>query len=210
MNIKILASGSDGNVALVNDSFLIDCGMTYSWTINKLKHILPSAILVTHEHNDHAKAVPQFLKRFIDIYMTRGTANALGLDDNFCLRIIRPGSIFQIGDVEILPFLTLHDAAEPVGFILRDDFERVLFLTDTGKLPRFNGYFDKIFIEANFSTATLLNSDTNYALKQRILANHLSIDKVKNFLAQQPQAQVQLLHQSQKHLKEVSHYVNRF
>ena len=206
MNIKILATGSDGNVALVNDSFLIDCGMTYSWTINKLKHILPEAILITHEHNDHAKAVPQFLKRSVDIYMTRGTANALGLDDNSCLRIIRPGSIFQIGDVKILPFLTVHDAAEPVGFILRDDFERVLFLTDTGKLPRFNGYFDKIFIEANFSTATLLAADINYALKQRILANHLSIEKVKNFLAQQPQAQVQLLHQSKKHFKEVSHY----
>ena len=210
MNIKILATGSEGNVALVNDSFLIDCGMTYSWTINKLKHILPSAILVTHEHKDHAKAVPQFLKRLVDIYMTNGTAAALGLEENFCLRIIRPGTIFSIGDVKILPFLTVHDAAEPVGFILRDDNERVLFLTDTGKLPRFNGTFDKIFIEANFSTETLLATDINPALKQRILANHLSIEKVKAFLTQQAIPEVTLLHQSKTHFKEVSQYVNRF
>lgn len=200
MNIQILASGSSGNVALVNNSFLIDCGKSINWTLTKLNYCLPDAILITHEHSDHARAARYFLDKAVDVFLTRGTANALGFEHRYNLHYIKAGQTLHIGDVNILPFNTIHDAAEPVGFILRDDSERVLFLTDTGKLPRFNGYFDKIFIETNFSTAALLASDTNFALKQRILANHLSIEKVQAFLAQQPQAHVQLLHQSKKHL----------
>ena len=200
MIIKILATGSSGNVALVNDSFLIDAGKPFNWTIKKLNHKLPVAIVITHEHSDHARAVRHFLQRGVDIFLTKGTADALDLPNRYNIHTFRAGEQFKIGDVDILPFKTFHDAADPVGFILRQFGERVLYLTDSGKIPNFKGSFDKIFIEANYSTKTLLNSDTNRALKQRILANHLSTQQVQTFLAQQPQAHVHLLHQSAIHL----------
>ena len=200
MIIHILASGSSGNVALVNHSFLIDCGKSFNWTLKKLNHKLPDAIIITHEHSDHARAVRHFLQRAVDIFLTKGTADALGLVNRYNLHTFKAGEHFNLGGVDILPFNTFHDAAEPVGFILRQFGERVLFLTDSGEIPNFKGSFDKIFIEANYSTNVLLNSDTNRALKQRILANHLSTEQVQSFLAQHSNAEVTLLHQSLIHL----------
>lgn len=200
MIIHILASGSSGNVALVNHSFLIDAGKSFNWTLRKLNYKLPDAIIITHEHSDHARAVRHFLQRAVDIFLTKGTADALALPNRYNIHTFRAGELFKLGGVEILPFKTFHDAAEPVGFILRQFGERVLYLTDSGKIPNFKGSFDKIFIEANYSTKTLLNSDTNRALKQRILANHLSIEQVQAFLAQHSNAEVTLLHQSSIHL----------
>ena len=200
MIIHILASGSSGNVALVNHSFLIDCGKSFNWTLKKLNHKLPDAIIITHEHLDHARAVRHFLQRAVDIFLTKGTADALGLVNRYNLHTFKAGEHFNLGGVDILPFNTFHDAAEPVGFILRQFGERVLFLTDSGKIPNLKGSFDKIFIEANYSTNVLLNSDTNRALKQRILANHLSTEQVQSFLAQHSNAEVTLLHQSLIHL----------
>ena len=200
MIIHILASGSSGNVALVNHSFLIDAGKSFNWTLKKLNHKLPDAIIITHEHLDHARAVRHFLQRAVDIFLTKGTADALGLVNRYNLHTFKAGEHFNLGGVDILPFNTFHDAAEPVGFILRQFGERVLFLTDSGKIPNLKGSFDKIFIEANYSTKVLLNSDTNRALKQRILNNHLSIEQVQSFLAQHSNAEVTLLHQSLIHL----------
>ena len=200
MIIHILASGSSGNVALVNYSFLIDCGKSFNWTLKKLNHKLPDAIIITHEHSDHVCAVRHFLQRAVDIFLTKGTADALGLPNRYNIHHFRAGEQFKLCGVDILPFNTFHDAAEPVGFILRQFGERVLYLTDSGKIPNFKGSFDKIFIEANYSTKTLLNSDTNRALKQRILNNHLSTEQVQSFLAQHSNAEVTLLHQSLIHL----------
>ena len=104
MKIEILASGSSGNVTAVRAEkfFLIDCGMPYMWTMARLKE-LPDAILITHEHGDHAKAAKQFYNRQVDMYMTAGTAHARELEPAHNLHIIKVGKPFAIGDVAITP-----------------------------------------------------------------------------------------------------------
>lgn len=209
MQIEVLASGSSGNVTAVwsgKELFLIDCGKPYKWTMTRLKGELPDAILITHEHGDHAKAVEQFMKRQVEMYMTAGTAEKLDLSIARNLHIIRAGEQFELCGVKVLPIESVHDAKEPVNFILEDLEERVLFVTDTGATPELTGKFDRIYIEANYAERRLMWSDTSYFLKERILQTHLSIEAVEKFLSRHPESEVTLLHVSQRHGDKAEFY----
>lgn len=208
MKIEVIASGSSGNVTSVRGEalLLIDCGKPYKWTMSQLNYELPDAILVTHEHGDHAKAVKQFLSRQVDIYATLGTITALKLEPQWNLHEIEVGVEFEACGIKILPIESEHDAAEPVNFILSDESDRVLFVTDTGAIPKVDGEFTKIFIEANYDTRRLMWSETAYHLQERILQNHLSIEVVEEFLKRYPAAEVTLIHVSKRHGDEEEFY----
>ena len=81
MRIKVFSSGSDGNSTIVvsnNKKILIDLGITrkqISENLNSMNlDILDlDAILITHEHTDHIKALPTMLKEcHIPIYLSFG------------------------------------------------------------------------------------------------------------------------------------------
>lgn len=57
INVEILATGSKGNCYLLKSGetkILLDCGLAYKKTLELLNFELPTAVLVTHEHKDHA------------------------------------------------------------------------------------------------------------------------------------------------------------
>ena len=202
MKIEILASGSKGNVTAVRSGenfLLLDCGKAFRWTIERLNYKLPDALLITHEHGDHAHAAKDFLKRGVEVYMTAGTGKALGLCARHNLHTIAAGEKFKVAGVEVTVIKSIHDAAEPVNFILQDADDRLLLLTDTGAVPDVDGDFTKILIEANYSTPILQSSDLNCWAKMRILKNHLSIEQAARFLKNYPNAEYHLIHISQRH-----------
>lgn len=202
MRIKVLTSGSTGNVtaAFVGEEIiLLDCGKAVSWTLERLDYKLPRAVLVTHEHGDHAKASADWLRRGVEVYMTAGTCAALELKRRHNLHKITCGVPFEIGGVRVEPIPAIHDALEPVNFILSGDGDRILYATDTGALPTLIGEFTKILIEANFSEPVLLASDIDDYQKRRILENHLSAEQAITFLREYPTAEVHLIHISKRH-----------
>lgn len=183
-----------------DEVILLDCGKTVDWTLERLKWRLPRAVLVTHEHGDHAKAVTGWLKRGVDVYMTQGTIEALELKRRHNLHKITVGKMFEIGEVRVAPITAIHDAAEPANFILiGGDGDRVLYATDTGALPKFRGELTKILIETNYSEPVLLASDIDDYQKRRILENHLSAEQAITFLREHAAAEVHLIHISKRH-----------
>lgn len=210
MHVEILASGSKGNVTAVwteQTFFLLDCGKPLRWTLARLNNKLPDAILLTHEHQDHAYAAKNFLTRGVDVYMTEGTAQALQLEPRHNLHVIRKRQKFKVADVEVTVIGSIHDAAEPVNFILQDTDDRVLFVTDTGGIPDgIRGDFTKIFIEANYSIPTLMSAELHPAAKFRIAHNHLSVESAEIFLTKYPKAEVSLIHVSPRHGDEEEFY----
>ena len=202
MKTNVLTSGSSGNVTAVEvggELILLDCGKSVNWTLERLNYKLPRAILVTHEHSDHAKAVTSWLKRGVDVYTTQGTIDALELKRRHNLHKITVGKMFDIGDVRVAPITAIHDAAEPVNFILIGGADRVLYATDTGALPKIRGELTKILIEANYSEPVLLASDVDDYKKRRILENHLSAEQAIEFLRGHAAAEVHLIHISKRH-----------
>ena len=208
IEITPFASGSTGNCYKVTDGrtpLLLECGIGLK-EIQKGLNFRTSEIaacLISHEHKDHCKAIRDVLKAGIDCYISRGTAEALGLSGHR-LHIIKAKQQFKIGSWAILPFETQHDAADPLGFLLANqDGEKLLYATDTYYIRyRFQG-LTHIMIETNYSMDILrANVEAGLvgpALKTRIMKSHFSLENVKKFLQANDLSKVQeiwLLHLS--------------
>jgi phosphoribosyl 1,2-cyclic phosphodiesterase len=198
MDIKIIASGSSGNCYKISDgktALLIECGIP----IKKIKEGCDfdfsniAGCIISHEHGDHAKAVRDVMKMGIEVWTSRGTAEAIGLnvlDYNShvfnALAIDGKGLIeyasVGIGTFWVAPFTVHHDAAEPVGFLIHSKItgDRLLFMTDSYYTDyRFSG-LTHIMIEANYSKQDLNDAvedgRTQQGLKKRLYNSHMSLE----------------------------------
>ncbi len=189
--ITALASSSAGNAYLIQDGrspLLLDCGLSYRELQRATGYKLTglAGCLVGHEHGDHSKAAADLMRAGVDCYMSTGTAEALGLTGHR-LRVVKALEQVQIGDWTVLPFDTVHDAAEPLGFLIAGEGEKVLYLTDTAYCPyRFTG-LTRIMIECNYSREILdrnvESGKLHPGMRRRLLRSHMSLDRVLDFLA---------------------------
>lgn len=191
MEIKVLASGSSGNCYHISNdrnSILIECGLPWK-QIQQGVNFRTSQLagcLVTHEHQDHCKAVRDVMKAGIDCYMSQGTAEALKLSGHR-LHIVEPLKQFKVGAWAVLPMDAQHDAKNPLGFLLADKAgNKILFATDTYYLKyKFSG-LTHILVECNYALDILQENVAArlvpVAVKNRVLRSHFSLEHVKDFL----------------------------
>lgn len=210
IEIKVIASSSKGNAYLVTDgqtSLLLECGIRFS-EIRKALDFSLSAVagcLVTHEHGDHAKAIKDILKAGIDCYMSHGTMASLGYPHGHhrIPLLAESKKQFRIGTWTILPFETVHDSREPLGFLLASGGEKLLFATDTAYLKyRFKG-LTHIMLECNYDMQIakdrVAKGELARPVKRRLIRSHMNLDNVLAFLAANDLAAVKeiyLLHLS--------------
>lgn len=189
LDVTILASGSAGNSALVRcgmTRILLDAGLSARQLCARLGECGVAAdeldaIVLTHEHSDHTASLRVLCgKRDIPIYATRMTAAALDASWQAASphwRFFASGAQFSVGDLAIEAFSVPHDAADPVGFVVRNTSASFGLLTDLGHatglvLDRVREV-DTLFVEANYDDE-LLQLDTRrpWSVKQRISSRH--------------------------------------
>ena len=183
MRFASIGSGSEGNGLLVeagHTRILIDCGFGVRDTVARLARlgVTPeslTAILVTHEHNDHAGGVPAFAGKYdIPVWLTFGTIFEVGDRFDGIAQIYGFDShdVFRIGDLEIHPFPVPHDAREPVQFVVSDGQHRLGLLTDIGgSTPYVQASLtgcSALVLECNHDRELLATSDYPHSLKNRI------------------------------------------
>ena len=188
--IRVLRSGSSGNAVLVESggtSVLVDAGLPAETLIRALAIAAlpaPTAILLTHEHDDHAKGAAALARSMgIPIYANEGTIRAAGEGlAGAPVERFATGTPFRIGALAIEAFLVSHDAVEPVGFVVGQNGCRTFIATDlgevTGEVLAAAGSADALLVEANYDLALLSVSPYPWFLKNRILSStgHLSND----------------------------------
>nr|DAT19166.1 MAG TPA: YycJ-like MBL-fold protein [Caudoviricetes sp.] len=191
MRIEVIASGSSGNCYKISNedtTLLIECGIPYKKIQQALnfKTTDIDGVLVSHEHGDHSKACKDLIKAGVDLYMTKGTKEALKLESHR-VKTFRQWSMYldvEIGSFIIKPFRTIHDAKEPVGFVIYDSIskEEIVFITDT-QYSIYNFSPDYFMIEVNYVTETINKSEKIHPdLRARIKKTHMSLETAINLL----------------------------
>lgn len=180
MIIKPIASSSKGNAYLVEHegaALLIDCGVCYK----KVKEFAFDSVLITHNHFDHISGLKVLLNQRdnVTIYANQMTAEAtqvtLGLDSERIVCFENDQS-FELGPFEISPFSIPHDAADPVGYLIKAGDETYFHGTDIGiPLPSIGeklGEADYATLESNHDPIMLKTSGRPRELKERISGDH--------------------------------------
>jgi len=195
IGVTILGSGSRGNSALIESSrcrLLVDAGLSASQLVVRLEKAgshrdAIDGVLLTHEHKDHIRGVPQFLRKSpARLICSRMTHECLRREseDGFDPLIFEPERPFMFGDFQIEPFAVPHDAYDPVGFRLEHAGKNIVFLTDLGycteKVRLMAAQAHCLVIETNYEES-LLMADTKrpWATKQRIMARHGHLSNVQ-------------------------------
>lgn len=190
MNIHSIASSSRGNCYLIEgagSSLMIECGIRFPLIRRGTGFVVSSlaGCLVSHEHQDHARAVKDMIKAGVDCYMSQGTADAIGATGHR-VKALRPLEQTIVGPWTVLPFPTVHDAAEPLGFLIAGAGKKLLFATDTAYIHhRFRG-ITHLMLEANYCSDILnRNVDSgivSVAQKNRLIFSHFGLENVLEFL----------------------------
>jgi phosphoribosyl 1,2-cyclic phosphodiesterase len=191
MDIKILGSSSKGNCYLLDDGstkIMLECGVRFKDIQRGFDFALSDieGCLITHEHGDHIKSLPDVLKAGVNCYMSPGTADATGVTHHRIKRV-KMKDPFHIGTWKVLPFDVEHDVAEPTGYLLASKYgHKVLFLTDTYYCRyRFNG-ITHLLLECNYSLpildANIEMGITPRGMRKRLLKSHFSLENVIEFL----------------------------
>lgn len=192
MTFTSLASSSKGNAYVVSDgetTLLLECGLTFKELQKRLGYQLSTltACLVSHEHQDHAKAAAQMLKAGVPVYMSYGTA-AAHKDAMDAAHLIKAGDVLRFGHLTAVPFRTYHNVEEPLGFLIEDGRtkERLLWAVDTANLNVTADRLTYIAIECNYEESLLERSERIPAmLKERIRHSHFEVSDVIRWLHRQ-------------------------
>lgn len=175
---------------------MLDCGFAIRETERRLARLGLSAadltaILVTHEHQDHVGGVFKFARRHgVPVWLSYGTYLAVRKDcRDVSLHFCRDGDRLAIGALEILPYTVPHDAREPIQYCLSDGHRKLGVLTDAGQatphLVQALGGCDALMLECNHDVQMLADSDYPGSLKKRIggAYGHLSNENSAVILA---------------------------
>lgn len=174
MFFNIVASGSKGNATLIGNNktlILIDMGVSLTSLkdgLNELNKDIKdiNGVFITHEHSDHIKGMRYIKDR--KFYALEGT-----LKDNYFP--LKDKEWVNIDTLSILPIKTSHDAFNSCGYLIKDNEETIVYITDTGyviddclkyiKNPTY------LIIESNHDISMLVKSNRPQKLKSRIMSD---------------------------------------
>lgn len=206
MRISVLSSGSKANCTYVecgNTRLLIDCGLSGREVTRRLEELgvdaaTLTAVLITHEHCDHLRGVATVSRRYrLPVYVNKATSRFL--KPLFGVELFQTGEEFSVGELKVSPFSIVHDASDPVGFVLEGRGIRVAQATDLGKVTPVVEYaltnVNALILESNHDKELLHNCSYPWELKQRIASTHghLSNEEASSLL-------VTLSHMDLKHV----------
>lgn len=195
MRFVPLASSSRGNAYLLQAEgaapLLLEAGLPIARLREKLREHRVSlsdlaGCLVSHEHQDHAKATNDLLRAGVDIWMSEATAILLGSIGHHRLHTIK-NEAFTIENRWIcLSFELEHDAADPKGFLIANVQEILLFIPDTSYIKNRFQKVTMIAVECNniaeIMSRNIQEGNIPAIVGKRVRRNHMSLKNLIQML----------------------------
>ncbi len=198
MRVVSLGSGSSGNAVAVQSGqtvVLVDAGFPLRTLVSRLRQagIQPEAvraILLTHEHSDHASGAAAFASqhgiplvsdpRTLKVVLTQAALYGNRSVTTIEQVELAVGKETQVETLQVRSFAISHDAVAPCGYLVTGGAWQVCVVTDTGEAqqPMIEAMREAhlLVVEANHDKARLLSGPYPMHLKRRILSatGHLS------------------------------------
>ena len=189
LRVTILGSGSRGNAVLIESAgtrLLVDAGFSGRDLERRLAAVdvdpaSLTALLVTHDHGDHTRGMGVAARRWnLPLYLTDLTRNACRtlLDGTEDVRTYSSAEPVEIDGLVVTPFLTVHDAIDPVAVTVteRETGEKLGIATDLGRATApvrhaLQGC-DVLVLESNHDEILLRESPYPWSVKARIGGSH--------------------------------------
>lgn len=187
--VTSLASGSDGNAYVVEAGgalVVVDAGLGYRAFARSLAGLGRElaeidAIVVTHEHGDHAKGLPVWGKHIhAPVYLTAATARALGIAENSRVRVVDRDAEIAVGEALVRLVPKPHDGLDPVAVTVCSGGRCAAVITDLGEptaaIAAAVAGADLLVLESNHDAALLRDGPYPPWLKSRVAGKrgHLS------------------------------------
>jgi phosphoribosyl 1,2-cyclic phosphodiesterase len=189
MKVTVLGSGSSGNSILVESNrarLLIDAGFS-GRDLERRLHAVGveaaslSALLITHDHGDHTCGMGIAARRWgIPLYLTERTRVACSrlLNGSEQIRTYTSSEPVYIEDLLVEPFLTVHDAVDPVAVTVSElpSGEKMGIATDLGRptatVRHALRQCDLLILESNHDEIMLREGPYPWSVKARIAGSH--------------------------------------
>ncbi len=189
VRVTVLGSGSRGNALVIDGSqgtVLVDCGFSARALHKRLTAASRApeeiaAVLLTHEHVDHACGVAVASARWgWPVHATTETLDAIEPTTGRRPLHVAPitAVVHRVGGFAVTHCAVPHDAADCRAYVLTDEASgaRVGVVLDCGDvpdtLPAFLAHCDLLVLESNHCPDLLANGPYPWMLKQRIRGGH--------------------------------------
>lgn len=191
MRLNVLGSDSNGNCYILQndkEALIIEAGVRFSEVKKALKWQLSKVVgaVITHEHNDHAKYVRDFVSNGITVLALPSVFKAKGINSLSFRKDIEPMHGYIVGGFKVFAMPVCHDVP-CLGFIIEhEDIGRMLFVTDTMMLEYRVPGLNHILLEANYAEdildAKIEAGSVPVSMKPRLIHSHMEIETAKGIL----------------------------
>ena len=212
MTCEIISTGSKGNAVLLNDAYLIDCGVPFGKLQKHLKKI--RIVFLTHIHSDHFN--PSTIRKLHNHRPTVRFVCCRHLLVSLCseagvspdnVTVLEPDqtAVFSHqpqGQLRVRPFGLIHNVPN-VGWLFQTDAGSALYATDTRYIPVSAPNLDLYMVECNYKGDDLDRrkerklAEGGFVYEDTVAACHMSFETVMAWLSQNaaPHSKVVFLHQ---------------
>jgi phosphoribosyl 1,2-cyclic phosphodiesterase len=207
INYNIISTGSEGNAVVINDTILIDCGVSFKALSQYYKAL--KLVLLTHKHSDHFnKTCIKLLARerptlrfgcgrwLVDMVVQCGvpkqnidvlefdTRYMYGICDVIPVPLVHGGINNETKRREVVP-----NCGYKIHFPTGNGYKKMIYATDTNCLNGISArHYDLYMIEANHEEEVIKQkirdkkASGEYAYENHAKENHLSKEKADDFI----------------------------
>jgi phosphoribosyl 1,2-cyclic phosphodiesterase len=192
MNYNIISTGSQGNAVVINDTILVDCGVSFKALKDVYKDL--QIVLLTHIHTDHFNG--KTIKRLADERPTIRIGCCEWLVNDLVeagvpkqqIDVLGIGKIYDYKVFKVSPIKLYHNVPN-CGYRIFANGEKAIYATDTEHLQGITAKdYDLYMIEANYTDEDLqerINAKLEageYSYELNVASRHLSHEQASEWL----------------------------